>query len=215
MRSRSGRGSGGWHPAVFGAFFGAFAAGAAGGALAWAVRDVRSALGARHPGAGDPRITRSAHFRDGRFHNPVPAAIVPPGTRRELLRELILGKQRRRPSATVPVVGPAVGADAPAAADRLYVTWYGHSTALVQLDGRSVLFDPIWSERCSPSRLVGPRRLHPPPVPLHRLPRLDAVVISHDHYDHLDMATVRALVAGQSAPFLVPLGVGAHLRSWY
>ena len=69
-----------------------------------------------------------------------------------------------------------------------------------------MLLDPIWSERCSPSSLAGPRRLHPVPVALDQLPTLDAVVISHDHYDHLDYATIRALTARQAAPFVVPLG---------
>jgi L-ascorbate metabolism protein UlaG (beta-lactamase superfamily) len=77
-----------------------------------------------------------------------------------------------------------------------------------------VLFDPVWSERCSPSTLVGPRRLHPVPVPIEDLPPLDVIAISHDHYDHLDTASVRALVRTQSAPFVVPLGVGAHLDRW-
>jgi L-ascorbate metabolism protein UlaG (beta-lactamase superfamily) len=78
-----------------------------------------------------------------------------------------------------------------------------------------VLTDPVWSDRCSPSRTVGPQRLHPVPAPLEALPALDAVVISHDHYDHLDMDTVLALARTQRAPFVVPLGVGAHLRQWH
>uniref|UniRef100_UPI0015F123F8 MBL fold metallo-hydrolase n=1 Tax=Pseudonocardia pini TaxID=2758030 RepID=UPI0015F123F8 len=80
-----------------------------------------------------------------------------------------------------------------------------------------VLADPVWGERVSPSRRVGPRRLHPTPVRLEDLPPVDAVVISHDHYDHLDLPTVRALVADPRhgrAPFVVPLGIGAHLRAW-
>ena len=84
----------------------------------------------------------------------------------------------------------------------------------LEIDGYRVLTDPIWSERCSPSRTVGPQRLHPVPAPLEALPALDAVVISHDHYDHLDMDTVLALARTQRAPFVVPLGVGAHLRQW-
>jgi L-ascorbate metabolism protein UlaG (beta-lactamase superfamily) len=94
------------------------------------------------------------------------------------------------------------------------VVWYGHSSALVEIERRRVLIDPVWSQRCSPSALVGPRRLHRPPVPLTQLPPLDAIVISHDHYDHLDAQTVRALTLTQSAPFVVPLGVGAHLERW-
>ena len=77
-----------------------------------------------------------------------------------------------------------------------------------------MLIDPIWSDRCSPSRLAGPRRLHEPPVALDDLPRIDVVVISHDHYDHLDMHTIRTLIASQDAPFVVPIGVGAHLEHW-
>ena len=74
------------------------------------------------------------------------------------------------------------------------MTWFGHASCLVELDGVRLLMDPVWSERCSPSQHVGPRRLHPVPVPLSGLGRIDAVVISHDHYDHLDMATIRELV---------------------
>jgi L-ascorbate metabolism protein UlaG (beta-lactamase superfamily) len=77
-----------------------------------------------------------------------------------------------------------------------------------------VLIDPIWSDRCSPSRLAGPKRLHRPPIALEELPRIDAVVISHDHYDHLDMHTIIELVRLHDAPFVVPIGVGAHLEAW-
>ncbi len=77
-----------------------------------------------------------------------------------------------------------------------------------------MLTDPVWSERCSPSDVVGPGRMHPPPVPLESLPALDAIVISHDHYDHLDIDTIIGLARSQWAPFVVPLGVGSHLREW-
>ncbi len=96
----------------------------------------------------------------------------------------------------------------------LHITWHGHATALVELDGARVLLDPVWSDRVSPSRLVGPRRLHRPPQPIEQLPPVDAVVISHDHYDHLDLAAIRALLRTQTAPFVVPLGIGAHLERW-
>ena len=73
---------------------------------------------------------------------------------------------------------------------------------------------PCGRQRVSPSRTVGPARMHPIPYPVDRLPELDAIVISHDHYDHLDMPTVRELVRTQRAPFVVPLGIGAHLLRW-
>ncbi|MDT5035421.1 MAG: hypothetical protein QOE03_606, partial [Micromonosporaceae bacterium] len=193
--------------------------------FAWAVHDVPASLGGESTGPRGARMRRSPQFRDGAFRNSVPAAILPPGSGWQIARDLLLRREKRRPAGTIPVV-TAPGTDAHAgggggATDAaavvgggLHVTWYGHSSALVEIDGRRVLFDPVWSDRCSPSAAVGPRRLHPPPVPLRRLPRLDAIVISHDHYDHLDMATVRALTRTQSAPFLVPLGVGAHLDRW-
>ena len=84
----------------------------------------------------------------------------------------------------------------------------------MEIDGYRLLTDPVWSQRCSPSQTVGPARLHPPPLDLEALPALDAVVISHDHYDHLDMDTVRRLARTQRAMFVTALGVGTHLREW-
>ncbi len=102
----------------------------------------------------------------------------------------------------------------PAEAAELAVTWLGHSTVLLEVEGRRVLVDPVWGDRVSPSPLFGPRRLHAPPLPLADLPPVDAVLVSHDHYDHLDLPTVRALLHRTAAPFVVPLGVGQHLRGW-
>ncbi|MFY1660821.1 MBL fold metallo-hydrolase [Micromonospora sp. WMMD1274] len=182
--------------------------------LAWVARDVPAQLGGRLTGARADRAARSPRFHDGTFHNPAGASatmVADPG--RNLVRELIFGKQKRRPGSPVPLLRPGA---APAAdpARELNVIWYGHASTLVEIEGRRVLLDPVWSDRCSPSGLVGPRRIHEPPVRLAELPPLDAVLISHDHYDHLDMDTVRTLADLQSAPFVVPLGVGAHLARW-
>jgi L-ascorbate metabolism protein UlaG (beta-lactamase superfamily) len=76
----------------------------------------------------------------------------------------------------------------------LRATWLGHSTVLIEIDGWRVLTDPVWGQRASPSRLVGPKRFQPMPVALKDLPHIDAVLISHDHYDHLDHPTIKALV---------------------
>ncbi|WP_225853942.1 MBL fold metallo-hydrolase, partial [Micromonospora sp. AMSO31t] len=182
--------------------------------LAWAARDVPAQLGGRLSGARAERAARSPRFRDGTFHNPSgtrSTMVADPG--RNLVKELIFGKQKRRPDSAVPLLRPADPAPADPARE-LSVVWYGHASTLVEIEGHRVLLDPVWSDRCSPSALVGPRRIHEPPVRLDELPRLDAILISHDHYDHLDMATVRGLLEHQSAPFLVPLGVGAHLDRW-
>lgn len=94
------------------------------------------------------------------------------------------------------------------------ITWIGHSTFLVQLGGLNILTDPNWSDRASPVRFAGPRRLIPPGLRFADLPRIDAVVISHDHYDHLDEVTVRRLAAAHHPRFFVPLGVKSLLQGY-
>ncbi|WNV89947.1 MBL fold metallo-hydrolase [Umezawaea sp. Da 62-37] len=182
--------------------------GLAAAGAAWAVRGVPAALG----GKPDPALLRrSPRFRDGTFHNVKRTSTMPDAENVNVFREFLFGGGRRKPSAPVPLIGPPTG---PTSADGLHITWYGHASSLVEIDGARVLLDPIWSDRCSPSELVGPKRLHPVPHELSDLPPIDAVVISHDHYDHLDLPTVRALTRDSTAPFVVPLGIGAHLRRW-
>lgn len=171
------------------------------------------AMGARPTGARAARVAASPHFEGGTFRNTLPSTVIPPGSGSKIMREMVFGGQRRSPRGRVPIVVPSGWAEA-AAPDALSVVWLGHASTLVEIEGRRVLIDPVWSLRCSPSALVGPRRLHPMPMPLRDLPAVDAILISHDHYDHLDMATVRELTRRQSAPFLMPLGVGAHLQRW-
>jgi len=93
------------------------------------------------------------------------------------------------------------------------VTWIGHATLLVQLGGLNVLTDPLFSERASPVSFAGPRRVVPPTPPLAELPRIDAVVISHDHYDHLDVESVRALAAQAGGPPRFYVGLG--MKAWF
>ena len=95
--------------------------------------------------------------------------------------------------------------------DAPQITWIGHSTFLVQLDGVNMLTDPIWSDRTSPVSFAGPRRLVPPGIRFDDLPPIHAVLISHDHYDHLDLPTVRRLAREHHPTFFVPLG----LRTWF
>lgn len=151
----------------------------------------------------------SSRFHSGRFHNleqPPPANNARNGLLREALRRDILRKPRR----DIPVVREA---PAPAASG-LHVTWLGHASTLVEIDGARLLFDPMLSRWSSPLPGVGPRRMHPAPRTASDFPDLDAVVISHDHYDHLDHPTIRALASDSNAPFVVPLGVAVHLRHW-
>ena len=95
------------------------------------------------------------------------------------------------------------------------LTWIGHATMLVQSDGLNMLTDPIFSERASPLSFLGPKRRQPPGLALSQLPRIDAVLITHNHYDHLDLGSVQALAKqpGGSPLFLVPLGIAAWMKS--
>ena len=130
-----------------------------------------------------------------------------------MLKRQLFGKEQRAPLHPVPVVTRNTADYATAPSSGLRATWIGWSSVLVEINGATLLTDPIWSERCSPSTLIGPKRFHAPPLALEALPRIDAVVISHDHFDHLDMPTIRHLGA-RGTHFAVPLGVGAHLERW-
>jgi L-ascorbate metabolism protein UlaG (beta-lactamase superfamily) len=174
---------------------------------------VRAPLGVRRSiGTGNRRLSYpdSPQFRDGLFHNRLPMTVVESGSRSGMAREFATKGRTGKPARPVEVMRPEL----PAQAAGLAATWLGHATVLLEVGGRRVLTDPVWSERVSPSESVGPRRNHPVPMPVGDLPPIDVVLVSHDHYDHLDTATVDALVATQDAVFVVPLGVGSHLARW-
>ncbi|WP_410620321.1 MBL fold metallo-hydrolase [Amycolatopsis sp. cmx-8-4] len=178
-----------------------------------ALRDLPAAFGAKAAGARAERVRRSPQFDGKVFRNVAPRHPMTAASMSTIFREMFFGTDRelRKPAGAIPMVKAAPVETA----EGLHLTWYGHASTLVELDGARVLLDPVWSDRVSPATFAGPRRLHEPPVPLSGVGRVDAVVISHDHYDHLDLATIRSLVTSTAAPFLVPLGVGAHLERWH
>ena len=173
-------------------------------------------LGARPAGLRRERLMGSPRWRDGRLENTAakrsPMRDLELGKRVSILGEFFLGRAARSPSSPLPVHSP-LEAWARRPETGLRATWLGHSTVLLEMEGFRVLTDPVWSERVSPVTWTGPRRFHPVPVSIDELPPLDAVLVSHDHYDHLDYATVRAL-ARRDVPFVTSLGVGAHLEAW-
>lgn len=159
------------------------------------------------------RILQSRHHIDGRFRNSVPTSVG--GTDGNMLSatvEYFTGKQQREPEDKLPSmkVDPLqIGRT-----DDLRVTWLGHSTVLIEIDSQVILTDPMFSERASPFSFLGPKRFASDmPLEITALPQIDAVLISHDHYDHLDYRSIRAL-AEKTRRFYVPLGVGGHLLSW-
>lgn len=173
-----------------------------------------AAFGAEPSGDRLTRIQRSPQYVAGELRNSLPTSVVKPGANLRVTRAQLTGWRRRKPGFAVPVHQVAAADFAPDAAPGLRLTWLGHATVLAELDERRVLFDPVWSFRCSPFAFAGPSRCHPVPLPLEDVPPLDVVAISHDHYDHLDMQTVRVLARTTPATFVVPLGVGAHLEHW-
>jgi L-ascorbate metabolism protein UlaG (beta-lactamase superfamily) len=154
-------------------------------------------------------MQKSPEWQGSHFENPQPivndtwAAVV------TLFRRDPNVRPRSRPS-TDPVEPARFAAPPPSG---LRVTWLGHSTTLIEIDGHRFLTDPVWSERVGPTGFAGPKRWFPPLLALRDLPPLDAVLLSHDHYDHLDYATIVAL-KDRNLIFVAPLGVGAHLERW-
>lgn len=167
-------------------------------------------FGASAEGERKKRIEASPNWRDGAFHNPQEMWTDLFGALRESATN---GSDVATPNAPVDVARTDANAFATAPESGVRVTWFGHSSALVEVDGARILTDPIWSERSGPVSFAGPKRFFDPTIAVADLPEIDAVVISHDHWDHLDMATIREL-ARTEAQFVVPLGIGAHLERW-
>ncbi len=154
----------------------------------------------------------SPQHRGGRFRNQVP---TPPTGLAKSLR-LIWNMLLHKPRTTVPAepieVAPLTRAQSLAAPDRSLFR-LGHSTVLLKLRGHFWITDPVFAERASPFTWMGPKRFHAPPIALADLPPLKGVILSHNHYDHLDRDTVLALAA-TTEHFLTPLGVGDALIGW-
>ena len=160
----------------------------------------------------DDKYSHSPNYYNGKFQNLIKTSEGrKPGTFFEMVGEIVFGDEVREPTFELPVnkLSPSTFKSFPTGG--LRVTWMGHSSVLIEIDGRRILFDPVWSDRIGP--LIGRKRFHKPPVQIDLLPKLDAVLISHDHYDHLDKATILAQ-AKRDTKFFMPLGVGEHLKDW-
>jgi L-ascorbate metabolism protein UlaG (beta-lactamase superfamily) len=171
-------------------------------------------IGRRPEGERLERIRASRLWSGERFRNlhPVAPGLRDPAAAMPTLREFLRGGNRRVPRGPLPAASP-LPAWTRRPSSGLRATWLGHSTVLIEIDGYRVLTDPVWGPRASPSRFAGPKRFQPVPVPLKKLPPLDLVIVSHDHYDHLDYPTIREL-ARMEVPFVTSLGVGAHLEAF-
>jgi L-ascorbate metabolism protein UlaG (beta-lactamase superfamily) len=147
-----------------------------------------------------------------KYLNPVPTKVGSPSILPKILWRYLTNKAERTPIHPLGPfhTDPELYQQPPAGGLRL--TWMGHSSTLIELDGVRILVDPMWDERAAPVSWAGPKRFFPAPLALEALPPLDVILISHDHYDHLGAQTVRSLAALQpAARWVTPLGVGPIL----
>lgn len=162
--------------------------------------------------ASGDRLTRmeaSPRWAGGGFDNTLPLYNDYWGMALAMLE----GSDVASPTDPLPVVTPDPALFTEPPGSGLRITWLGHSTVLIELDGKRLLTDPVWGERTSPFSFAGPKRWYAPPIALSDLPPIDVVLISHDHYDHLDAPTIEQMRDWETR-FVVPLGVGAHLEYW-
>jgi len=152
----------------------------------------------------------SDHFDGERFFD---ISGAPPRSRRDLLRWRL---QRRGTRAKWPAWAPSPYADRPpqrVAGAQLRISYVGHASFLMQTAGRNILLDPVWSGRASPFRFLGPKRVNDPGIAFADLPTIDAVLVSHGHYDHLDLATLSRLAAAHRPRVIAPLGNDAIMHN--
>ncbi|ATL47152.1 MBL fold metallo-hydrolase [Chitinophaga caeni] len=170
-----------------------------------------ASFGQKPTGARLKRITSSINFKNGSFQNPVPTQVMMPGNTFKILAKLFNSDPKRKPPGPIPVHKNTDWGIQPGLT---YITWLGHSSYLLQVDGLNILVDPVFSTRVSPFNWIGSKRF--PATEnwaLDDFPRIDIVLISHDHYDHLDHQFIKQLQY-QHTQFYTFLGVGAHLESW-
>ena len=170
-----------------------------------------TAFGGRIEGLRRERIQDSPHFNGTKFVNPVETPMAAPTA--GLAWKYLFDKAEREPKDPFPILQPEPASLVAGQGEALRVTWLGHSTVLVEIDGRLVLTDPVFGPRASPVAWMGPKRFHPAPIEPEQLPPLDLIVVSHDHYDHLDFPTISKL-ATRETRWVTSLGVGAHLERW-
>ena len=168
-------------------------------------------------GNGHRRLLRPAVREAERFLNPVPTAVGEWSTIFKVLPQYLNNKEEKVPKQPLgPFRTDARVYETPPESG-LRVTWMGHSTMLVEIEGVRVLIDPVWDERASPMRWAGPRRFFAAPLRLEEVPAMDVVLVSHDHYDHLGEATIRSLARMarmQDAEWVTSLGVGEILEEY-
>jgi L-ascorbate metabolism protein UlaG (beta-lactamase superfamily) len=171
-------------------------------------------FGGSHSEADKTRYLQSGHYENGIFVNETPTSMdMSFANMKEPMKKMLAGVPNQTPGFELPVIA-ADPEEVAANRQRNRLMWFGHSAFLLQLDGKNILLDPMLGMVPAPHPWFGQKRYFPKlPITLEDLPPIDAIVISHDHYDHLDYGSIKKLEA-KTREFYVPLGVGAHFRAW-
>lgn len=172
-------------------------------------------LGGKPTKAQQATYGQLGHYQDGEFQNLVPTTMMTGGSTFGVFWRFFFSKTPNdRPATALPTQQLDSLSITRKTPDMVRVTWFGHSASLVEIAGKNILLDPMLSVKMGPLPLVTPKRYNQTlAITTEQLPPIDAVLISHDHYDHLDYQTILRL-KDKVTYFCVPLGVGAHLRAW-
>ena len=162
----------------------------------------------------EKRMQNSLHYKDGEFLNPIEVPMLAPGSTWKMIKKYtVIPRIDPKPTGQLPIK-PVQQSDWTKLDNESFLfAWLGHSSLLIAVEGKTILVDPVLEERASPFSWVGPKRFHPAPVTVNQLPPIDVVLITHDHYDHLEESTMRQL-DNKTNLFLVPLGIGELLEEW-
>ncbi|MER2998249.1 MBL fold metallo-hydrolase [Pontibacter populi] len=173
-------------------------------------------FGAEAKGDRLKTMQQSPNYKNGQFRNPVPTNmdIGFKGFVKIFSARIFGNTDNQVPDWEIPVMKLEAGKFTNTVQDTAtIVTWLGHSAFMVEIDGKRLLLDPMLGDIASPISFIGPKRFSKLPVTVEELPQIDAVLISHDHYDHLDYGSIKKLNE-KTGHFYVALGVGAHLERW-
>ena len=160
---------------------------------------------------------KRAEKQGGKFLNPVPTDVGGVRVVFKVLPQYVNNRAQVEPKRPLGPFRTDAGVYSAEPSSGLRVTWFGHSASLIEIDGMRVLVDPVWEQRASPFEFMGPKRFFQPTITLQALPKIDVVLISHDHYDHLGANTVRQLAkvpGAAGARWVTSMGVGERLRGF-
>ena len=179
--------------------------------LGYAVLNYYPAFGGKHSDKRKSLYVRSPHYRDGKFVNQVHTSWDTSfSSMVSMMRDFLKGNPERKPEAPLPMETFSPSSKNGSGTE---ITWFGHSAFLLEIEGKTILFDPMFGKAPTPFPMRNQRYSRGLPFKIEELPDVDAVVLSHDHYDHLDYSSIMQL-KGKVKQFITPLGVGAHLERW-